>query len=49
MGELQKFVNTFLGQKVYRAEYIGYIDVYARSEEWNKELKLDNTLSDLGI
>jgi hypothetical protein len=37
MGELQKFVNTFLGQKVYRAEYIGYFDVYARSEDEAKE------------
>ena len=31
INELQQFVNSFLGQKVYRAEYIGYIDVYARS------------------
>jgi hypothetical protein len=41
MGELQKFVNTFLGQKVYRSEYIGYIDVYARSEEEAKEFTND--------
>lgn len=35
--KLQKFVNDFLGQKVYRAEYIGHIDVYARSKEEAKE------------
>jgi hypothetical protein len=33
MIELQKFVNSFLGQKVYRTEWVSYIDVYARSEE----------------
>lgn len=37
INELQKFVNSFLGQKVYRAEYISYVDVYARSEEEAKE------------
>jgi hypothetical protein len=35
--DLQQFVNSFLGQKVYRSEYIGYIDVYARSENEAKE------------
>jgi hypothetical protein len=35
--ELQKFVNNFLGQKSYRAEYVGYVNVYARSEEEAKE------------
>ncbi len=37
MSELQLFINDYLGQKVYRAEYIGYIDVYACSEEEAKE------------
>ena len=35
--QLQLFVNDFLGQKVYRAEYIAYIDVYARSLDEAKE------------
>lgn len=37
INELQQFVNEFLGQKLYRAEYIGYINVYARSEEEAKD------------
>lgn len=37
MNELQKFVNSFLGQKVFRTEWIAYVDVYARSEEEAKE------------
>ena len=41
INELQQFVNSFLGQKVYRAEYIGYIDVYARSEDEAKEFTKD--------
>ena len=35
------FINDFLGQKVYRAEYVGYIDVYACSEEEAKEFTKD--------
>jgi hypothetical protein len=31
MNELQRFINSYLGQKVYRAEYVAYADVYARS------------------
>lgn len=41
INELQHFVNSFLGQKVWRAEYIGYIDVYASSEEEAKEFTKD--------
>ena len=35
--QLQLFVNDFLGQKVFRAEYFTYMDVYARSEEEARE------------
>ncbi len=41
IGEMQEFVNSFLGQKVFRAEYIGYVDVYARSEDEAKEFIKD--------
>jgi len=37
IGELQKFVNDFLGQKVHRVKYIGYVDVYARTGDEAKE------------
>ena len=37
MTELQKFVNEFLLQKVYRITYTAYLDVYARSEEEARE------------
>ena len=33
INELQKFINSFLGQKVYRAEYVAYTHVYARSTD----------------
>jgi len=33
MNILQDFINETLGQKVYRAEYIAYKDVYAVNEE----------------
>jgi len=33
IDELQKFVNEILGQKVFRAEFTTYLDVYARSRE----------------
>ena len=33
MDKLQVYINEFLGQKVYRAEYIAYKDVYAVSEK----------------
>lgn len=39
--QLQLFVNDFLGQKVFRTEYIGYIDVYARSEDEAREFTRD--------
>lgn len=38
---LQQFVNKFLGQKLYRAEYVGYVNIYARSEEEAKEFTND--------
>jgi hypothetical protein len=41
INELQQFVNNFLGQKSYRAEYVGYVNVYARSEEEAKEFTND--------
>lgn len=41
ISELQQFVNNFLGQKSYRAEYVGYVNVYARSEEEAKEFTND--------
>ena len=39
--QLQLFVNGFLGQKVFRTEYVGYIDVYARSESEAREFTRD--------
>mgnify|MGYP003403683475 FL=1 len=39
--KLQLFVNDFLGQKVFRTEYVGYIDVYARSENEAREFTRD--------
>lgn len=39
--QLQLFVNDFLGQKVFRTEYVGYIDVYARSEDEAREFTRD--------
>ena len=37
IGELQLFINSYLGQKVYRAKYVGYVDVYARNESEARE------------
>lgn len=39
--QLQLFVNEFLGQRVFRVEYVGYIDVYARSENEAREFTRD--------
>lgn len=35
--ELQKFVNEYLGQKVYRIEYTAYVELYARDENEARE------------
>lgn len=37
MNKMQNYINEILEQKVFRAEYVGYIDVYAVSEEEAKE------------
>jgi len=48
MNILQRFINSYLGQKVYRAEYYAYTDVYARSLdeaiEFSKGIKPKPTL-----
>ncbi len=37
MLKLQKYINELLGQKVYKADYIGYNRVYARNEKEAEE------------